>query len=68
MFSALLTPAVDGNICELHVPPAFLPEKEHRHMLDWFSIGPQFWCWFQGDKNLLFFAAHVNMIPQLSNL
>jgi len=59
MFSALLTPAVDGNNCELHVPAAFPPEKEHRHMLNSFSSGPRFWCWFQGDKKLLFFASDL---------
>ena len=63
-----LTPAVDGNNCELHVPAAFPSEKEHRHLLDWLSSGPQFWCLIQGDKNSRFFVAHVNMIPQLSNL
>jgi len=54
MFSTLLTLAVDGNNCDLHVPAAFPSEKEHRHMLDWLSSGPQFWCWFLGDKKIVF--------------
>jgi len=55
MFSALLTPAVEGNNCELHVPDALPSEKYQRHKLDWLSSDPQFWCWwFQGDRKLLF--------------
>jgi hypothetical protein len=34
MFSALLTPAVDGNNCELHVP-AFLPLEKVGLIIEW---------------------------------
>ena len=44
MFSALLTPAVDGNNCELDFPAALPPEKEQRYKLNRLLSGPQFWC------------------------
>jgi hypothetical protein len=64
MFSAILTPAVDGNICELHVP-AILPPENVGLVFGW----PPFLVLMISKRQKTHaFAANGNMIPQTSNL
>ena len=60
MFSALLTPAVGGNNCELHVPAALTPEKVGLVI----ELPSVLVLMISRGQKTLVFAADLNLIPQ----